>query len=69
MLYGYVPFRANDLDEIQNSILNEKIVFGEEVSALGIDILSKLLQRDPEKRPSAQQLLQHKWFADCDDSS
>ena len=69
LLYGNVPFNGNDLTELTESILNSKIVFGDEISEEGQSILSKMLKREPEKRLSAGQLLQHKWFRDYDYTS
>lgn len=41
----------------------------DQLSELGIDFLNKCFTRDPERRPSAAELLQHEWVYYPDDCS
>jgi len=69
LLYGTVPFKANELKQLQELILKSKIELGEEVSAEGRKFLSKMLERNPDERFSAKQLLNNEWLLNVDDKS
>ena len=66
LLTGRPPFDGNDDDEILKNV--EKGVFDKKaypypsLSALSKDLINKLLQYDWEKRISAEEALEHKWF-------
>ena len=38
--------------------------YGDQVPASAMDLILKLLQYDPEKRPSAEECLQHEYFTE-----
>lgn len=50
MLYGSVPFKANDMNELHLLILRGKFVLKEDISEDGRDLMSKMLERDLSKR-------------------
>eukprot|EP00438_Fugacium_kawagutii_P009738 Skav210510 [mRNA] locus=scaffold601:547787:550024:- [translate_table: standard] len=69
LLVGYMPFPMRpDLVETETDILNGDITYDaakwSKVSAMSYDFVSKLLQRDPERRMSAEQALAHPWIRD-----
>jgi serine/threonine protein kinase len=68
MLYGTVPFKANNMDELHEMILTGKYTLGEGVSKEAKDLISHILELDPKKRFTIPEILAHKWFEDYDDS-
>jgi len=60
MLIGTVPFKANNMGEMQKMILKAKYTIKEEssdpshkpLSDAAKDLISKILERDPEQRLS-----------------
>ena len=60
------PFKGKKLDQVFNEVLNSKPNFNNsafsKVSNNGTDLLLKLLEKDPEKRLSAIDSLNHPWF-------
>jgi len=66
ILYGAVPFRASSMNELHNLILKRKCKFKSNISEAARDLLFKMLELDPKKRYSIQQILCHEWFSDYD---
>lgn len=64
MLYGTVPFKANNMQELQKQIINVKTTFKNEVSDEAISLLKGILERDPRKRLTYKKILAHPWMAD-----
>mmetsp|Transcript_112405 Transcript_112405/g.155220 ORF Transcript_112405/g.155220 Transcript_112405/m.155220 type:complete len:92 (-) Transcript_112405:922-1197(-) len=50
MIFGTVPFKANNMSELQKMIIKAKYSLGEGISKDGKDILKGLLEKDPKKR-------------------
>ena len=67
LLVGYPPFKGKNNELIYNKVLlgkyNMKGNEWKRVSESGKDLVIKMLTYDPEKRPSAQQVLSHEWFS------
>jgi len=67
ILAGFLPFSGcNDMETLEqiqytNVSFNDP-VWMEGVSSQGIDFVRSLLNRDPEKRPTAEEALQHPWI-------
>lgn len=73
LLCGQLPFELNNKYE-QNRLLNGDVVFEsysrdnlnfdnfESVSEEAKDLIKMFLQKDPKKRPSAEEALNHVWF-------
>eukprot|EP01056_Protomagalhaensia_sp_Gyna25_P000633 Protomagalhaensia_sp_Gyna_25__632@NODE_1297_length_1965_cov_52_862928_g1036_i0_p1_GENE_NODE_1297_length_1965_cov_52_862928_g1036_i0NODE_1297_length_1965_cov_52_862928_g1036_i0_p1_ORF_typecomplete_len336_score43_93Pkinase/PF00069_25/7_1e77Pkinase_Tyr/PF07714_17/4e48Kinaselike/PF14531_6/5_6e19Kdo/PF06293_14/2_2e12Kdo/PF06293_14/7e03Pkinase_fungal/PF17667_1/1_6e09APH/PF01636_23/1e05APH/PF01636_23/2_8e03YrbLPhoP_reg/PF10707_9/1_4e06YrbLPhoP_reg/PF10707_9/1_5e03RIO1/PF01163_22/2_4e06WaaY/PF06176_11/7 len=66
MLFGRYPFDGNNTSAIVKVILTKKIDWqcGEiRPSERAIHFMKSLLQRNPEKRPTAAEAVQHAWLA------
>eukprot|EP00826_Nyctotherus_ovalis_P001168 TRINITY_DN10153_c0_g2_i6.p1 TRINITY_DN10153_c0_g2~~TRINITY_DN10153_c0_g2_i6.p1 ORF type:complete len:502 (+),score=131.79 TRINITY_DN10153_c0_g2_i6:28-1506(+) len=66
MLYGAVPFRAGCMAELHALILKRKCKFKSTISEEARSLLHKILEVDPKKRYSIQQILCHEWFSNYD---
>ena len=57
-------FKSDNDDTITANVINKKIDFGilPRVSMECRDALASMLERDPRKRISAHELLQHSWI-------
>ncbi|CAK94061.1 unnamed protein product (macronuclear) [Paramecium tetraurelia] len=71
-IFGSPPFYCRNIDQIYNSILNDKVQFPpfKDINPDLKDLISSLLIKDPSKRLGAQDgiraILQHRWFQGCD---
>lgn len=67
MLFGNPPFlpEKKTIDNLINLVNTKPVVFPEsvQISLEAEDLISKCLQKNPDKRISAKQLLQHPWIA------
>lgn len=66
LLCGYPPFYAKTNPELFKKIMACQYDFNDKrwlpISESAKDLIGKLLVRDPEQRPSAQQILMHPWI-------
>jgi serine/threonine protein kinase len=66
LLAGLPPFFSEDDDEQMEMTLTAELVFPEQmfdnVSVEAQNLISWLLQRDPERRPTAEELASHPWL-------
>ena len=66
LLCGYPPFNGNTNNDIYNAIKNNLPYFhGEdwkEITPQAIDLLQNMLNKNPNKRFSAEKCLNHQWF-------
>ena len=66
LLCGYPPFNGNSNEEIYNSIKNSQPYFhGEDwrdITPEAIDLLQNMLNKNSNKRFSAEKCINHKWF-------
>lgn len=65
MLYGIVPFRANNMNELQKMIIKADYKLQDCISKEARDMLASLLEKDPVKRLTTRQILAHPWMADA----
>jgi len=67
LLVGYPPFNGKSTEFIFNKVLEGNFSMKgpdwNKVSTLAKDLVTKMLTYDPEKRPSAQDVLEHEWFS------
>lgn len=47
MLYGTVPFKANNMTELQKIIMKAKYTLKDDISSEARDLLKGLMERDP----------------------
>lgn len=66
MLYGSVPFKANNMEELHTMIMKGKYTLKEDISEEARDLLKIMLEKSPRKRASVQTILHHDWFKDLD---
>ena len=66
MLYGSVPFKANNMEELHTMIMSANYTLKEDVSAEARDVLRGMLEKNPKKRLSIPKILKHQWFNDID---
>lgn len=70
MLGRHLPFDNPDDKEIARKTINQEINFKHQVwstvSAEAKDLISKLLEKNPSKRPSIQEVLDHPWIVGDD---
>ncbi len=64
MLSGVVPFRGNNDHQLHKSILSGKFTQLNDISIECQDLISKLLEVNPNKRIKIDNILSHKWFKD-----
>ena len=67
MLYGNVPFKANQMGDLNKMILDATIEFKDTVSEEARDLMVRMLQKNPNKRLTAEDVLDHAWFEDVDE--
>ena len=69
-LCGYPPFEGDNNKEIFRNVLKQKLTFDpadwNRISDSAKDLVSKMLNKDPDQRISAQQCLEHPWFTSND---
>lgn len=65
MLYGTVPFKANNMAELQNLILTSDLTLAEGISKEAKDLLTRILDKNPASRISIEGILQHPWMHDA----
>ena len=68
MLYGTVPFKAGSMDELHSLILKGMYTLKDDISQEARDILRGLLEINPHKRLTYDQIFSHPWFADLDET-
>jgi serine/threonine protein kinase len=62
MLYGTVPFKASNMTELQRQICKGSTSYKEEISAESINLVQGILEKDPKKRLSINEILRHPWM-------
>ncbi len=50
MLYGTVPFKANNMSDLHKLIIKAKYTLKEDISKEAQDLITKLLEPSPKKR-------------------
>jgi len=68
MLCGQLPFTGLEESDIFQEILTKEIKFKKGISKEAMDLVRKMLHRDPSKRLSADEALEHSWIKNNDKS-
>ena len=64
MLYGTVPFKGQDMNELHSLIKQGKYKLRNEISVEAKNLIKSILEVDPQKRIPLKHILSHPWFAD-----
>lgn len=67
MLYGTVPFKGNSMSELHQLIIRGNVTFKDDVSPEAISLLKGLLEVDPNRRMTTDQILRHEWLNNVKD--
>jgi serine/threonine protein kinase len=66
MIYNIPPFKGDTPAKMMEAIMKDEILFRNpahfKYSALAVDFLKKILNRNPKIRLSASEALRHKWL-------
>ena len=66
MLYGTVPFKANNMTDLQKLIRKAKYTLKDDISEEARELIKGLLERDPLERLTVEQILDHPWLKGSD---
>ena len=66
MLSGTVPFKGNDIKELHNSIITGNYQQIKDISKEASHLLNNILEVDPSKRITTENILNHPWLIDVD---
>lgn len=61
MKFGCVPYRKDAVLELYQSIVDDPIPIPPDSDSMFADLISRLLEKDPEKRITMQELREHPW--------
>ena len=67
ILKGAVPFKGKSKQDLFEKIMKGEFEMIEDITTEGQDLLRKLLEVDPKKRISLNEILTHKWFDSCEE--
>ena len=64
LLTGKVPFHGNDRKETEKKIINDNFEFPQDImiSEIAKDLIIQILNKEPNNRPSLDQILKHQFF-------
>ena len=68
MLYGTVPFKANNMTELHKMIIKGNYTLKTDISSESRDLLRALLETNPSKRITVPEILAHPWLQDVDEN-
>lgn len=69
MLYGTVPFKASQMNDLHKLIIEGKYSLKEDISEESRDLLSHLLDPNPINRYGIPEIIRHKWYKVYDSTS
>lgn len=67
MLYGTVPFKANNMNDLHKLIMKAKYTLKDDITEEARDLLKNLLERDPRKRFAVTDIMAHTWMQGIED--
>ncbi|XP_012890588.1 PREDICTED: sperm motility kinase X-like [Dipodomys ordii] len=69
MVVGYLPFRAGTWGKLQKQVLSGRCRIPPHISPELQNLLTQLLTVDPERRPTLEQVLGHRWLRQMEPAS
>lgn len=67
MLYGTVPFKANNMTDLQKMIIKANYTLADGISKEARELLKSLLEKDPIQRITIKGIFNHPWMRDAKD--
>lgn len=67
MLYGTVPFKANNMNDLHKLIMKAKYTLKDDISEEARDLLKNLLERDPNMRYTVADIMAHPWMQEIEE--
>ena len=67
MLYGTVPFKGDNMNQLHSLIISGNVTYRDDITTEAIDLLKGLLEVDPLKRLSTDRILNHTWLKNIKD--
>lgn len=67
MFAGRLPFQSNDANALANDILEKDPRYPRDISPGLLDLLQKMLTKDPEMRITIKEIAEHAWVKDAFD--
>ena len=64
MLTGRSPFSGNSTNSIFEKIMNSQLCFPSRIDSDAKDLITKLLEKDPNKRLKGEEVQKHEFFKD-----
>lgn len=67
LMLGYFPFRSSNKDDLKKQIIEKEIVIDRKehkISDMCYDILVRMLDKDPARRISMPEIMEHPWIVD-----
>jgi len=62
MVAGYLPFEDKSTAKLYQKILSGQFQMPKRLSASCVDLINKILETDPDKRLTTDQIKQHPWY-------
>lgn len=67
MIFGTVPFKAGNIEDLHKLILKAKYSLKDTVSEDVKDLIKGMLERDPKRRLTIPEILAHPWMQNIDE--
>lgn len=67
MLYGKVPFKANNMRDLNKMIMKGSYSLKDGISPEAKHLLTRMLEVNPKKRITTSEVLKHSWLADVEE--
>lgn len=68
MLYGGFPFKATEIEALENQIIKGTYSLGPEISEEARDLLAQIICPDPQLRLTIPEILAHPWMRTVDET-
>lgn len=62
MVAGYLPFEDCDTNKLYQKILSGQFTMPKHISKECADLLTKIMETDPDKRYTAEDIKKHAWY-------
>lgn len=67
MLYGQVPFKANEMGNLNEMIIEREVEYKDTVSLEARELMAGMLEKKPNSRLTAHEVLAHSWLSETEE--